>query len=162
MPKEIPIENTSKRKTFEEWLKDDHVLVHIDARHAGVIVPTHLAGNPTLSLKLSRLFQGTTDCDELGITTHLKFSGDYFQCVLPWEAVWGMTSERSQQQIWPRSAPEEILRAVAGAKLKEIGSKLLSTISGKRGSKDGTPQEHPTPEITKISDKKRSHLKRIK
>ena len=67
----------SKFSVFSEWFTGDHVLLHLDSRRSGVTVPAHLAGNHSLTLKVSRLFQGRTDYDEERIIAFLKFGGDY-------------------------------------------------------------------------------------
>ncbi len=104
-----------KRRLFEEWMKGDHVLVHLDSRRDGVSVPSHLENNPTLTLKLSYLFQSKTTVSDEAINSFLKFSGNYFECILPWTAIWGMTNDASQNQVWPEDLPKEVVASVPAA-----------------------------------------------
>lgn len=145
-----------KEKKFSEWFKDDHILLHIDSRKAGVAVPENLVNNPALTLKLSCNFQGATNFDASGITSYLRFAGNYFECILPWDAIWGMTSAKSEQQLWPEDIPPELVAELAKAKLKQFGAKLF-------GKKDkGEKQEIPKPKVDSPAEPKTPFLKRIK
>ena len=114
-----------KIKAFEESMKGDHVLVHLDARTPGVSVPTNLAGNHSLTLKISYLFQGKTDHNEESVSTYLKFGSEYFNCVIPWKAVWGLTSGDGKQFVWPEDLPQELVAEFTKAKFKQLGKKLF-------------------------------------
>jgi len=98
-----------KIKTFEEWMAGDHALIHFDSRHQSVIVPAQLKNNPILTLKLSYLFNGKTSFDENEISSFLKFSGNYFECVVPWDTIWAISSEHGEQKIWEESFPKDQL-----------------------------------------------------
>src|SRR5690606_14484441 len=89
------------------------------------VVPQHLKDNPALTLKLSSLFQGKTTYDDNSITAFLKFSGDYFECSIPWKKIWGMTSNKEENTIWPEDLPRELVFQFAKAKVKELGGKLF-------------------------------------
>ena len=89
-----------KKEVFEKLMQGDHILLHLDSNHNEVIVPVHLKGNPTLTLKLSYYFQGKTSHDDNTITTELVFSGRYFECLIPWDAIWAMTDEKQESYIW--------------------------------------------------------------
>lgn len=134
-----------KRRLFEEWMKGDHVLVHLDSRRDGVSVPTHLQNNPTLTLKLSYLFQSKTTVSEEAISSFLKFSGSYFECILPWEAIWGMTNDTSQNQVWPEDLPKEVVASVSpqpkavAAELTAVAAPAESTPSEPAAAKRQPP-----------------------
>ncbi len=98
----------NKIKLFVDWMKGDHVLIQIDARRDDVVVPQHLKDHQALLLKLSYLFQGKTDHDENGITSYLKFSGQYHECFVPWASIWGITSADGERVVWPEDVPGEI------------------------------------------------------
>ncbi len=115
----------SKQKVFDEWMEGDHVLVQLDARHEGVSVPSHLADNAALTLKLSYRFQGSTTADEKGIVSYLRFAGDYSECVIPWDAIWGMTSAEKQTEVWTEDVPKEVLLQIACSKISDFGKKLF-------------------------------------
>ncbi len=111
----------SKREVFDLWMENDHVLVHLNPTLKNVIVPNNLKENGTLTLKLSHLFQGRTESSEEGVSTYLKFSGDYFECILPWESIFAMTNHEGEQKVWPTSILSKlssIISDVKGAKAK--------------------------------------------
>lgn len=126
MSEEILFRHREKRKVFEEFMKDDHALVHLDTRVAGVIVPRVHGGKYNLTLKLSYLFQGETKVDDEGVSTYLKFDGNYQECVMPWAAIWGITSSKSQTRVWQDDLPKEVALEVAGRNLNESATKLSS------------------------------------
>jgi hypothetical protein len=49
------------------------------------------------------------------IKAELKFNGTYFTCSIPFAAVWGLTSERSEFAWWPQSTPEQVLSTLSQA-----------------------------------------------
>lgn len=112
--------HAAKQTLFEEWMEDDHVLVHLDSRLEDVVVPTNLQQNPALTLKLSYRFQGATTVTPQGITAYLRFNGDYFQVSVPWHSLWGMTSASGTQKIWPESVPADVMRTYLVSRLKEL------------------------------------------
>lgn len=146
-----------KMKLFEELMQEDHVLVHLDGSAEGVELPDHLQGNPALTLKLSYLFQGETSFDDDAIVTHLKFSGTYHRCVLPWSAIWGMTSAEGKQVTWPESLPRELVLQLAKQQLFSIGRKIF-------GRKDDSEKPNSSAEQGEAErrGKARPHLKRVK
>lgn len=147
-----------KRRCFERWMKADHVLVHLNANSEGVSVPAHLSGNPSLTLKLSYYFQGETTNDEQGITSYLRFNGQYACCIIPWGSVWGMTSSSGENRIWPEDLPREVKLQMARGKLASVGSKLFGKKDEKLpSSTDDKPTGPETP-----SPNQKSHLKRVK
>lgn len=154
----------SKPKVFEEWMEGDHVLVQLDARHEGVSVPSHLADNAALTLKLSYRFQGSTTADEKGIVSYLRFAGDYAECVIPWDAIWGMTSAEKQTEVWTEDVPKEVLLQIACSKISDFGKKLFQ--KGGNEEKETTDEEkqetcsRPTPVLAAaepLKDKAECH-----
>lgn len=132
--------NKEKIECFEEYMKGDHALVHLDARKPGVELPNEHHGNPALTLKLSYFFRGETTHDNQKIESFLKFHGEYCRCILPWSAVWGITSSNGENQLWPQDMPKELLAQAARAKVKEVGKKLF----GKLGkASEATPVVSP-------------------
>ncbi len=93
----------------------DYALAHINTAAPGVKLPPHLCKNPSVTLKLSRLFRGGMELTHEKVVADLLFSGDYFTCVLPLPAIWGLTSEKGENLIWPESAPKEMLEEILAA-----------------------------------------------
>ena len=154
----------SKLSVFSEWFTGDHVLLHLDSRKSGVFVPSHLSDNHSLTLKVSRLFQGRTDYNEVQVSAFLRFEGDYFECVIPWDAVWGMTSANSEQRIWTEDLPTEVISQLALSKLKEIGARILG--KGKKEEKKEGKEKEEKEEDEKLpkdeTKRKTPTLRRIK
>ncbi len=99
-----------KIKLFELWMQGDHVLIYLNSGQEGVVVPEYLKDNKALTLKVSYLFQGETTHNDQEISTYLKFSGNYFQCIIPWKAVWGLRNSEGESQVWPDQLPLEVLK----------------------------------------------------
>lgn len=133
-----------KRRLVDQWLADDHILVHLDSSKEAVRLPLSFKNNPGLTLKLSRLFNGAVELQEEGILTQLKFSGEYFDCFISWDALWGVTSEKGERKIWENSMPNVFL------KNDESISKSESVEAENTLTKQGS------------SDKRQAMLKRIK
>lgn len=152
-------------------MKGDHVLVHFDSRVSGTEVPQHLQGDPAVTLKLSYLFQGSTEVDDLAITSYLRFSGEYQGCVIPWSAIWSMTSSEKENTVWPEDLPKEVLIKLATDKVKQAGKKIFG---GDRGEDQDNNSGAKTPAkkrddivkpVSLTEEKKKRqgpHLKRIK
>lgn len=147
-----PLVPLNKLKLFTEWMKGDHVLVHLDARRDDVIVPEHLKSHPALTLKLSYLFQGKTEHGAEGITSYLKFSGLYQECHIPWSALWGMTSGDGQQVVWPESAPPELLKSsfIQQAEKQAVDTPNESNAADQNAIKPGIPAPRHKPNLTPI------------
>jgi stringent starvation protein B len=103
----LNIENIKKKRILEQFLLEDHVMIHLDSNRDDVIVPLSCKNNPILTLKVSKLFFGGIDIKEEGVKTSLKFSGQYFDCFIPWDSIWGMTSEKGEQKIWENYFPHQ-------------------------------------------------------
>ena len=102
-----------KYKSLTKLLdSDDYVLVHLNPKNKDLIVPDHLAQDPSVTLKLSRYFRGQLEINEDGISAELLFGGSYFTCSIPYDALWGCTSEQGENIIWPESTPEEVLKGI--------------------------------------------------
>ncbi len=129
-----------KRKLLEQLLKDEHALVHVNAGHGGVALPEHLLGGPHVTLKISHLFPGRLQITEAGIEAELQFKNIYFNCILPFEAVWGISSCTGENVLWPEAAPVDII------------DKFRQGL----GNRAAAGPQKPAPE------KPRGHLRRVK
>lgn len=105
--------SAEKFKNLNKFLDtEDYVLVHLDPKNKDLYVPEHLAGDPSITLKLSRYFRGNLELNSDTICAELLFGGEYFTCVIPYDCIWGCTSESGENIIWPESTPEEVLRSI--------------------------------------------------
>ena len=134
-----------KTKTLKRLLLGEYILVHVDPRASNLTLPPHLLQNETVTLKLSRLFRGAMEVDNEKVTAELLFSGTYFTCVVPLDAIWGITSEKGENLIWVESAPKEVLKNML------ISQPESSRPSGEE--EQGVPKE-------KLPSK--GHLRRVK
>jgi stringent starvation protein B len=102
-----------KRRTLEALLTHGAVLVHVDARRAGVSVPPLFRADPSLVLRFGYdLDPAITDLvvDDEAVSGTLTFSGQPFRCVLPWTAVYAAMIEDEQRgTVWPEDVPEDVL-----------------------------------------------------
>ncbi len=149
-----------KREVFEEFMASDHALVHLDSRKQGVSVPQNLLGQHTVCLKMSYNFQGRTSYDDDGVTSFLKFDGHYFECVVPWNAVWGMSSADGKRYVWPTDLPKEILFDMAKTQVAQVISKVTKR---KKKTKEAEPTSEASAPIDEApSARPRPLLRRIK
>ena len=128
----VDFKTQQKIKTLADGLNDDHVLVHLDSRAVGVDIPEHLQNQPAIILKLSLLFSGATAYNDKQITTNLKFGTEYYECIIPWNAVWGITSCTGKQKIWHDDMPREVVNNIfhaAYSSAKDKTQKLKTVIS---------------------------------
>lgn len=158
--------NKKKIELFEEWMKADHILIHLDARAEGVVVPENHSQDPALTLKLSYLFQGVTTHDDLAISVYLKFQGIYKECVIPWSAIWGMSSEKNEQFVWPESLPAELLAGLTLTPEEPPSTPHLQIATENQITPESKAfQTPPKEEIPTGGDKveqKVRHLRRVK
>ena len=133
----------TKRQAFERLMQGEHVLVHLDSSQEGVVVPPHLKGNLGLTLKFSSFFQGAIALDDHEIKANLVFSGNYFECIVPWDAIWGMTSENRECFLWAEGFPM-------------IPSYLKSQERRKEASEQTTKLVREEVELTDLDNKRAS------
>lgn len=82
-----------KREVFESSLEKGIASLHLDATVRGTRVPAHLSGQRNLVLNYSYRYQIPDFVfDEEGVVASLSFKGVPFQCVVPWDAVFGIGS----------------------------------------------------------------------
>ena len=130
-----------KYTTLNRLLNDEYVLVHINPSVDGLALPPHLKGNPSVTLKLSRLFRGTLKVEKELVSADLLFGDGYFTCLVPFEAVWGVTSSKGNNVIWPESTPPHILEQILA---------------------ESKTEKPPRPAPRSTTPKKGAHLKRVK
>ena len=102
------IADLKKRRVIDEFLKGDHVLIHVDSRNMDAKIPSSFRDNPRLTLKISRLFNYPPELGEGGISVSLKFFGAYEDCYIPWASLWGVTNELGEITIWDNCFIDEV------------------------------------------------------
>ena len=105
-----------KRRELERALAHGAVMIHLDARRPGVVVPARLREDFHLRLNLSLRFDPPDlSVGEWGVRETLSFGGARFAVAVPWSAVFAITgSERSEQAwLYPEDMPQELFDAAA-------------------------------------------------
>jgi stringent starvation protein B len=89
------------------------VMVHLDARRPGVVVPGEFRTESHLRLNLSYRFEPSDlSVGEWGLRSTLRFSGNRFTVAIPWCAVFGITSHASHEfWMFPEDMPPELMRS---------------------------------------------------
>jgi hypothetical protein len=119
-----------QKTTIERLLDDEQVLIHVNPSFPGVVIPSHLAENKTVTLRLSRYFKGEMLTDADKITAELLFGSAYITCVIPWGSIWGASSLQGDEYVWKEAAPEEILHLLKEHADHESPRKLRHPASG--------------------------------
>jgi stringent starvation protein B len=87
------------------------VMIHLDARRPGVIVPPHLRDEFHLRLNLSYKFDPPDlTVGEWGVRSTLSFSGSRFTVAVPWSAIFAITSHAKEVRPFPDDMPPELLQ----------------------------------------------------
>ncbi len=101
-----------KKAKLHELLEEGIVMIHLDPRRPGVVVPEHLAADPVLRLNVAWGFRlPAFDIGDEDVYAVLSFGGRDFGCTLPWAAIFAMTLPDTGHRgaVWPTSLPPELL-----------------------------------------------------
>ena len=110
----MPLRVPSKKQTLLAYLQRGVTMVHLDARRPGVVVPPQFHGEAHLRLNLSYRYNiPDLDISDRRVQATLSFGGRPFQCLLPWEAIFGITSPSGDGQVWPEDLPVEVMQSMA-------------------------------------------------
>ncbi|TMA90142.1 MAG: stringent starvation protein B [Deltaproteobacteria bacterium] len=104
-----------KKETLLAYLARGIAMVHLDARRAGVVVPSQYSMDAHLRLNLSYRY-GIPDLDisDQRIQATLSFGSRPFRCVLPWGSVFAITCHGTGDgQVWPEDLPVEVVHTMA-------------------------------------------------
>jgi stringent starvation protein B len=138
------------------------VMVHLDARRPGVLVPADLRCESHLRLHLSYKFvPPDLSVGEWGIRSTLSFSSKRFTVAVPWSALFAITSKVTHEfWMFPEDMPAELtqippptLRAAAHTRpplavrpvsLREVNGQGVNGERKSGEAEDGdTPRERP-------------------
>lgn len=164
-----------KKERLLAALDQGMVMIHLDARRPGVLVPTHLRTEHHLRLNLSYRFDPPDlSVSAWGIRSTLSFSGSRFQVAVPWSALFAVTSYVTQEfWLFSDDLPEELIEAatekipaaeVPGATqpAPHRPSRVqLRDVSSERHEEAPTPVAPPEPEPPS-SPPSRGHLRIVK
>lgn len=112
----------TKKELVEDLLQRGMVMVHLDARLDGVDVPAAHRHDFHLRLNLSLNFDiDDFDIDDVGIRASLSFRGVRHLCVLPWHAVFAITSHvEPLGYLWPDDLPLELATQLGPVTDREV------------------------------------------
>jgi stringent starvation protein B len=101
-----------KKAQLLEALDKGMVMIHLDARRPGVLVPASLRTEAHLRLNLSYRFEPPDlTVGEWGVRCTLSFSGSRFKVAVPWSALFAITSHVSKESwAYPDDLPAELIQ----------------------------------------------------
>jgi stringent starvation protein B len=134
-------------------LEQGMVMIHLDARRPGVLVPCSLKQEAHLRLNVSYRFDPPDlTVGDWGIRCTLSFSGSRFRVAVPWSALFAITSYQSKEfWMYPDDMPKELIQQAALAKTRRTASdgnhKPLATVQTSsdvcRDDRDRDPTDKP-------------------
>ena len=161
-----------------ERSNDRGIFVHLDPRHADVVVPPWFKKQPQLVLQIGLNMPVPIPdlrLDDQGMSCTLSFNRSPFYCAVPWSSVFAMVGEDGRGMVWPDDVPVEVplsrqnqqgaasqpqaspVRAVEGAKKETKGEKeARGEAKGKRPRKRGPLVAVPDGEAAATSKKGRA------
>jgi stringent starvation protein B len=99
-----------KKERLLSALEQGMVMIHLDARRPGVLVPPHLRNEAHLRLNLSYRFDPPDlSVSDWGVRSTLSFSGTRFTVAVPWSALFAIASHVTKELFWmyPDDMPPE-------------------------------------------------------
>ncbi len=103
---------SDKKERLLAALDQGMVMIHLDARRPGVLVPASLRGEAHLRLNLSYRFDPPDlTVGEWGVRSTLSFSGSRFTVAVPWSALFAIASHVTKEfWMYPEEMPPELLQ----------------------------------------------------
>jgi stringent starvation protein B len=160
-----------KKERLLSALEQGMVMIHLDARRPGVLVPPHLRNEAHLRLNLSYRFDPPDlSVSDWGVRSTLSFSGTRFTIAVPWSALFAIASHVTKDLFWmyPDDMPPELIQQTmvtskvptqevtpAAAPAEARPRTVLREVPGeKQGEPEGPRDEPPTP--------RKGHLRLVK
>jgi stringent starvation protein B len=102
---------SDKKERLLAALDQGMVMIHLDARRPGVLVPASLRGEAHLRLNLSYRFEPPDlTVSEWGVRSTLSFSGSRFTVAVPWSALFAVASHVTKEfWMYPEDMPPELV-----------------------------------------------------
>ena len=104
-------EALEKKEILLQLLDTGLVMVHLDPRREGVVVPPQFKDDPVLNLNLAYGFNlPSLEVDDEGVYAVLSFNRADFGCSLPWDAIFAFSCPHASHEgyVWPASLPPEL------------------------------------------------------
>jgi len=140
-----------KKERLLSALEQGMVMIHLDARRPGVLVPPTLKQEPHLRLNLSYRFDPPDlTVGDWGIRSTLSFGGNRFRVAVPWSALFAITSYASKEfWMYPDDMPRELIQQPVPprerpARLEKRVLQLREVRNEGAGEAGGDPRDKPT------------------
>jgi stringent starvation protein B len=104
-------ERPSKQDAFLALLREGWTSLHLDARRAGVIVPTHLRTEAHLVLQYGHDLPipiPDLEIDAYGVRATLSFARTPQLTVVPWSAVYVVACDDGRGVLYQEDVPEDV------------------------------------------------------
>ena len=168
----VDIASEHKERELRALLERGVVMVHLDPRIDGVVVPPQFSRESALRLNVAYAFNlPAFEITKEGVYAILSFNRQNFGCTIPWQAVYALTlpDESHEGMVWPDSMPLELKddasRDQPSAKRDDADAAkttpAFSVLPGGRESDSGLTDASDDVTVTKPQSP-RSHLTLIK
>jgi stringent starvation protein B len=160
-----------KKERLLAALEQGMVMIHLDARRPGVLVPSHLRNEAHLRLNLSYRFDPPDlSVSDWGVRCSLSFSGTRFTVAVPWSALFAIASHVTKELFWmyPDDMPPELIQQTgvttkvstpdvvpAPAPAETRPRAVLREVPGEKDAEPEGPPEDPPPP-------RKGHLRLVK
>jgi stringent starvation protein B len=165
-----------KKERLLASLDQGMVMIHLDARRPGVLVPASLRGEAHLRLNLSYRFDPPDlTVGEWGVRCTLSFSGSRFKVAVPWSALFAIASHVTKESwMYMEDMPPELLQQPAAARpqpqpvASERPRTFLREVPAEPVAEEAPVAAPPPPEVTPEGPKddspppRRGHLRLVK
>ena len=163
----MAIRQPTKKETLLGFLARGVAMVHLDARRPGVIVPPQYVTDAHLRLNLSYRYSiPDLEVFDDRIQATLSFGGRPFRCILPWGAVFGITSHGTGDgQVWPEDLPVEVVHTMAdrsGARRREDDAPAKAQKRPPLAAVDGQLKEERRQQPESAESAPRRHLRLVR
>jgi len=136
-----------KKERLLSALEQGMVMIHLDARRPGVLVPTSLKQEAHLRLNVSYRFDPPDlTVGDWGIRCTLSFSGTRFRVAVPWSALFAITPCYAAKEFWmyPDDMPKELIQQAALAKTqRDEKIRAHDTLASVRNVSDAGTDDRP-------------------
>ncbi len=142
-----------KKEVALALLERSKVLVHLDPRKDGVIVPMGFRKQPQLVLEIGLNMPVPIPdlrLDEEGMSCTLSFSRQPFYCIVPWSSVFAMVGDDGRGMVWPDDVPPEVAQQASVRPAEQPSPRPRPVPAAKRAlepvpaaAAEATPGEKP-------------------
>ena len=124
-------------------LREGWTSLHLDARKAGVIVPTHLRGEAHLVLQYGHDLPipiPDLEIDDYGVRATLSFSKTPHLTVVPWTAVYVVACDDGRGVLYHEDVPDEVSILASRAPAQSHAPAARAGFKGQAEAESAAPQ----------------------